>query len=72
MVKPAKLYKPGEKCPASGIYNAWHADGCKATSTEVLIALDRAFPSCPTCKDAVRFSILRAAPFATEDPDFKL
>jgi hypothetical protein len=67
MVKPLKLYQPGDKCPATGVYSVIHDEDCHGP-TEILMSKDRDFPGCPTC--VVQYAILHLAPFPSEDPDF--
>jgi hypothetical protein len=69
MVRPIKLFEPEEVCPISGVYKAVHDPDCRGYE-EVAVQKGKPFPICLSCKDSVRYAILRAAAFPSEDPDF--
>jgi predicted nucleic acid-binding Zn ribbon protein len=63
-------FKPGETAQASGIYHIQHSQDHRQ-SHEVVFAMNDRFPTCEICEDNVRYTLMRAAPFAFEDPDFR-
>lgn len=63
-------FRPGEITQASGIYHIEHSRDHRQ-SHEVVFARNDKFPACEICEHAVRYTLLRAAPFVFEDPDFQ-
>lgn len=74
MTQPAPssgmAFKPGESVPISGIYHIEHSRPHRQ-SHEVVFAKSDRFPACEICEHQVRYTLLRAAPFVFEDPDFR-
>lgn len=60
-------YRPGETAPAAGIYEVVHA-GHRMPHLAILLR-GETFPSCRTCKDAVRFRLARPADHVSGDKD---
>jgi hypothetical protein len=67
---PQPEFKPGQLVPGSGIYHIEHWRDHRQ-SHEVVFARNDKFPECEICGHAVRYTLLRAAPFVFEDPDFR-
>jgi hypothetical protein len=67
---PQPAFKPGQPVPASGIYHIEHSRDHRQ-SHEVVFARNDRFPACEICEHEVRYTLLRAAPFVFEDPDFR-
>ena len=63
-----RLYAPEEEVPESGIYNMIHEGGEQDT---VLLLRAALFPDCEECGKAVRYSVVRTAPYIFHDEDFK-
>lgn len=62
-------YRPGEAAPEGGIYEVVHASH-RPAHTAILLR-GEIFPSCRTCKDAVRFRLSRRADHASGDADLR-
>lgn len=62
-----KEYRPGEVAPAAGIYEVVHA-GHRVPHVAILLD-GEIFPSCRTCKEAVRFRLTRHADHISGDSD---
>ena len=54
------VYKPGDKVPASGIYQVIH-DTVHKAEHEVTAVIGEHFPPCNHCGPHPRFTLLRAA-----------
>lgn len=67
---PRMAFKPGDTALASGIYHIEHSQNHRQ-SHEVVFAMNDKFPACEICEHEVRYTLLRAAPFVFEDPDFR-
>jgi hypothetical protein len=70
----AKLYKPGDAVPTSGIYEATHdkLDGSDHAQPHPVIAVSgKRFPPCRVCLGQARFRLLQAADFVDADNHFK-
>ena len=63
-----RLYAPAEEVPESGIYELIHECGEQETILFLRAAL---FPDCEECGEAVRYKIVRTAPYIFQDEDFK-
>lgn len=59
-VATAKIYKPGEKVPQSGIYRVVH-DKAHSREHEVTAVMGEPFPPCNHCGQHPRFCLVRAA-----------
>jgi hypothetical protein len=69
----AKEFAPGEKIPASGIYNVIHdkVDGDDhAQQHRITLIAGGAFPRCKGCGEWVRFRLYQAAENAETAPHF--
>ena len=65
-----RQYRAGETVRQSGIYEVIHDREHRETHEVVMISGDR-FPDCETCKDKVRFRLVRTAPYIFQDEDFE-
>ncbi len=65
-----RSYKPGDIVRESGIFEVLH-DREHRASHEVVMVAGNAFPPCDTCKDRVRFRLVRTAPYIFRDQDFE-
>lgn len=63
-------FKPGQKCPQSGIYRVVH-DKNHASPHEVTCVYGETFPPCRNCGSGVRFVLVRAAKHLTNHELFK-
>ena len=61
---------PGESIRQSGIYEVLHELQHRETHEAVMISGEK-FPDCETCKDKVRFRLVRTAPYIFQDQDFE-
>lgn len=66
----ARLYRPGDAVPQSGIYEVIHDMEHRQAHDAVMI-LGNQFPTCETCNESVRFRIVRTAPYIFQDQDFE-
>ena len=64
-----RLFQPGDPVPESGIYEIIHRAAHRALHEAVMHARDP-FPVCDTCGAAVRFRLVRSAPYIFDDEDF--
>jgi len=64
-----KIYAAGETIPESGIYEVMHEGKHRVEHESVLVKGDP-FPHCDTCRDRVRFRVVRTAPYIFHDEDF--
>lgn len=65
-----RRYRPGDTVRQSGIYEVTHDREHRETHEAVMIGGER-FPECETCKDKVRFRLVRTAPYIFQDEDFE-
>jgi hypothetical protein len=68
--RDGRRYRPGDTIRQSGIYEVIHDRGHRETHEAVMIGGER-FPDCETCKDKVRFRLIRTAPYIFQDEDFE-
>jgi len=64
------IFRPGSPITESGIYEILHERDHRTTHEAVMIAGD-SFPECDTCRDRVRFKLVRTAPYIFQDADFE-
>ena len=62
------LYECGEIVELSGLYQVRHADDRRES---VVLVRGQHFPACTCCSGAVRYRLVRAAPYIFEDDDFQ-
>ena len=65
-----RRYRSGEVVRQSGIYEVIHDRDHRETHEVVMISAER-FPDCETCKEKVRFRLVRTAPYIFQDEDFE-
>jgi hypothetical protein len=65
-----RRFRAGENVRQSGIYEVIHDRNHRETHEVVMIGGER-FPDCETCKDKVRFRLVRTAPYIFQDEDFE-
>lgn len=65
-----RRYRPGETVRQSGIYEVLHDREHREAHEAVMISGER-FPDCESCKEKVRFRLLRTAPYIFQDEDFE-
>ncbi len=65
-----RRYRSGEVVRQSGIYEVVHEREHRETHEVVMIS-GETFPACDTCKDKVRFRLIRTAPYIFQDEDFE-
>lgn len=65
-----EAFKPGDEVPRSGIYCVFHANQ-HAKTHEVTCVYSDHFPSCTTCGESVRFSLVSGAQHITSNEHFK-
>lgn len=65
-----RRYRPGDTIRQSGIYEVLHDHEHRANHEVVMIGGEM-FPDCDTCKDRVRFRLVRTAPYIFLDEDFE-
>lgn|SRR5579863_5481926 len=65
-----RRYCSGEVVRQSGIYEVIH-DREHREAHEVVMISDEKFPDCETCKEKVRFRLVRTAPYIFQDEDFE-
>jgi len=63
-------YRAGEVVRQSGIYEVIHDRDHREAHEVVMISGER-FPDCETCKEKVRFRLIRTAPYIFQDEDFE-
>lgn len=63
-------YRAGQIVPQTGIYEVVHAHEHRAPH-EVVLHTEDAFPDCEGCGPAVRFRMVRTAPYIFDDEDFE-
>jgi hypothetical protein len=67
--RDGRRYRPGDTIRQSGIYEVIHDRDHREVHEAVMIGGER-FPDCETCKDKVRFRLIRTAPYIFQDEDF--
>jgi len=65
-----RRYRSGDVVRQSGIYEVIH-DRNHRESHEVVMISNERFPDCETCKEKVRFRLVRTAPYIFQDEDFE-
>lgn len=65
-----RRYRSGDTVRQSGIYEVIH-DRNHRESHEVVMISGEHFPDCETCKEKVRFRMVRTAPYIFQDEDFE-
>ena len=65
-----RRYRAGEVVRQSGIYEVMHDRDHREAHEVVMISGER-FPDCETCKEKVRFRLIRTAPYIFQDEDFE-
>jgi|SRR5579871_675020 len=68
--RSARRYRAGDTVRQSGIYEVIHDRSHRDVHDVVMISGDR-FPDCETCKEKVRFRLVRTAPYIFQDEDFE-
>ncbi|HTV66396.1 MAG TPA: hypothetical protein VMD98_12375 [Bryocella sp.] len=69
--RPAsRRYCAGDTVRQSGIYEVIH-DRSHREAHEVVMISGEHFPDCETCKEKVRFRLVRTAPYIFQDEDFE-
>jgi hypothetical protein len=69
--RPAsRRYCAGDTVRQSGIYEVIH-DRSHRDAHEVVMISGEHFPDCETCKEKVRFRLVRTAPYIFQDEDFE-
>ena len=63
---PARDFRPGDRCEASGIYLVNHG-GNHVPPHEVTVVFGDAFPYCRECGEDLRFRAVRLALHASND-----
>ncbi len=64
-----RRYRPGDTIRQSGIYEVLHDREHREVHEAVMISGEK-FPDCETCKEKVRFRLIRTAPYIFQDEDF--
>lgn len=65
-----RRHRSGEVVRQSGIYEVMHDRDHREAHEVVMISGER-FPDCETCKEKVRFRLIRTAPYIFQDEDFE-
>lgn len=65
-----RRYRAGDSVRQSGIYEVLH-DREHREAHEVVMISGEHFPDCETCKEKVRFRLIRTAPYIFQDEDFE-
>jgi hypothetical protein len=68
--RPLVLFSAGETVRETGIYEVIHDRDHRAAHEVVMLSGD-AFPACDTCREQVRFRLVRTAPYIFQDEDFE-
>ncbi len=66
----SRRYRAGDSVRQSGIYEVIH-DRDHRDAHEVVMISGQHFPDCDTCKEKVRFRLIRTAPYIFQDEDFE-
>lgn len=67
---PVPLFTSGEAVRETGIYEVIH-DHTHRNAHEVVMLSGDSFPACDTCREQVRFRLVRTAPYIFQDEDFE-
>jgi hypothetical protein len=67
---PVALFAAGETVRETGIYEVVH-DRAHRSAHEVVMLSGDSFPACDTCRELVRFRLVRTAPYIFQDEDFE-
>ncbi len=65
-----RRYRPGDTIRQSGIYEVVHDREHRKVHEAVMISGEK-FPDCESCKEKVRFRLVRTAPYIFQDEDFE-
>jgi hypothetical protein len=65
-----RRHRSGDVVRQSGIYEVIH-DRNHREAHEVVMISGENFPDCETCKEKVRFRLIRTAPYIFQDEDFE-
>ncbi len=65
-----RRYRAGDTVRQSGIYEVIHDREHREAHEAVMISGEH-FPDCETCKEKVRFRLVRTAPYIFQDEDFE-
>ena len=65
-----RRYRAGDSVRQSGIYEVMH-DRDHREAHEVVMISGEYVPDCETCKEKVRFRLVRTAPYIFQDEDFE-
>jgi len=68
--RDGRIFLPGAPIAESGIYEILHERDHRTAHEAVMISGD-SFPECDTCRDRVRFRLVRTAPYIFQDTDFE-
>jgi|SRR5579862_1428764 len=68
--RSTRRYRAGDAVRQSGIYEVIH-DRSHRDVHEVVMISGEHFPDCETCKEKVRFRLVRTAPYIFQDEDFE-
>ena len=68
--RSSTLFSAGETVRETGIYEVIH-DREHRSAHEVVMLSGDAFPACDTCRQQVRFRLVRTAPYIFQDEDFE-
>ena len=68
--RSSRRYRSGDTVRQSGIYEVIHDREHRAVHEVVMISGEH-FPDCETCKEKVRFRLVRTAPYIFQDEDFE-
>jgi hypothetical protein len=63
-------HRPGDTVRQSGIYEVVHDREHRGSHEVVMVSGDQ-FPPCETCRERVRFKLVRAATYIFFDQDFE-
>ena len=66
----SRRHRSGEVVRQSGIYEVIHDRDHREVHEVVMISGEH-FPDCDTCKEKVRFHLVRTAPYIFQDEDFE-
>ena len=69
-ISQSKLYRPGDRADATGIYRAVHLR--HRMPHELTVLEGETFPNCKRCGEKVTFELVRAAPRVKGDVDLLL
>ena len=68
--RSTRRYRAGDTVRQSGIFEVIH-DRSHRDAHEVVMISGERFPDCETCKERVRFRLVRTAPYIFQDEDFE-